>query len=153
MVGPCDVSYYNSSIKPRLEKLDKKYSKEAFIKTIQENAKYSKIKDLRNLEEIENDEFWSRSVPFILEVLLKEENQKKISSCVEMLVSGRSKIVSISKFKIFLILANMLMCCMPKQAHKYNLSFVELLGTKENDSPKSRLLRREKLKCIVNYFN
>ena len=153
MVGPCDVSYYYSSIKSRIEKLSNTYSKEAFIKTIQENAKYSRVKDMRNLEEIDDDDFWSRSVPFILEVLLEEENQKRISSCIEMLISGRSKIVSLSKFRIFLILANMLMCCLPKQAHRYNLSFAELLGTKDNDNPKNRLLRKEKLKCLVNYFN
>ena len=153
MIGPCDVSYYYSSIKPRIEKLANKYSKEAFIKTIQENAKYSKVKDLRNLDEIDDHDFWSWSVPFILEVLLKEENQKQISSSIEMLASGRSKTTLLSKFKIFLILSNMLMCCLPRQAHRNNLSFAELLGTKEDDKPQNRLVRKEKLKCLVNYFN
>ena len=50
--------------------------------------------------------------------------------------------MSLSKFRIFLILANMLMCSLPKQAHRYNLNFAELMGTKENDNPKNRLLRK-----------
>ena len=68
MIGPTDVNYYGS-IKKRFDKVFDYYSKEAFIKMIKENAKYTKIKDLRNLQEIEDEEFWSLTAPKMIEMV------------------------------------------------------------------------------------
>jgi hypothetical protein len=101
---------------------------------VAQNAKYSRIRDLKNLDRIPNDEFWSRVVPTMLEYVNDERVQKKISACVEMLPRKQSKVVSLTKFQVFLILTNMFMCIMPRQSHTNNLSFCHLMSSKEHDT-------------------
>ena len=58
------------------------------------------------------------------------------------MISGVGKIVSLTRLQIFLILANMFLCTFPKQLHRSNLNFTNLMGIMQDDDPKNRLLRK-----------
>jgi len=48
MIGPCDVSYFNSNQK-KLKQLREEFSKQNALKFVSENAKYYQVNNLKIL--------------------------------------------------------------------------------------------------------
>ena len=59
----------------------------------------------------------------MIDLICNPEMQEKISSCVEIMVNGRGKMIGLNKLQIFLMMANMLLCSFPRQIHRANLNF------------------------------
>lgn len=69
MIAPCDTTYFQG-FKRRTKELLDKYSRENVLKFIMENAKFDSITNLRNLEKIDDDHFWSKTAPLLLETII-----------------------------------------------------------------------------------
>lgn len=117
MIGPSDVDYFSSS-QGKLRKLLDSYSKANVIRFISENTKFVGITALKNLEAIDDEDFWGNAMPQMLKYATDEALQDSISSCIEMLLPKYSSTVTLSRTQVMMILINMFLHTFPKQSHR-----------------------------------
>ncbi len=70
LLTPSIMIYYHS-LERNLRELCDHYSKEKVIDFILSNLKHSKIDNLKNLEQIKDDDFWGHELPFVIEMAYK----------------------------------------------------------------------------------
>lgn len=92
---------------------------------MKKNLSHHGINNLKNLENIEDDDFWCFGLPFVFQRI-----QKKISiidNSIRLLPTGLQEVVNISREEVFVILSCMFLGILPKQVHEENVSFGELM--------------------------
>lgn len=135
MIAPYDTTYYKG-FKRKTKELRSNYNKDSTIKFIMDNAKYEGITNLKNLQRIEDEEFWNRTVPILLEYAEDDKKQKSIASNIRMLVPTKNEVLSLTKAQVFMVLVNMFLCIFPKQTNRKtsHYNFVQLMTVTEKDS-------------------
>jgi hypothetical protein len=90
------------------------------------------------------------TVPIILELLTDQLHL--LSGKLRMLPQMSKEVVSFTRQEALILLSAMFFGMMPKQSHEHLVSFGELMTINERDSCEKTSMRRQKLRCIMNYF-
>ena len=143
MIAPFDTSYYKG-FKRKAKDLRNNYNRDNAVKFILENAKYEGVTNLRNLQKIDDEEFWNRTVPTLLEYAEEDRKQRSISSKIRMLIPKKNQNLSLTKAQVFMVIVNMFLCIFPKQTNRktshYNLVQLMTITDKDGEATSSMKL-------------
>lgn len=95
---------------------------------------------------------WDNVVPYMAECLYRDCNQLRVRLLPER--CNRDMVI-ISKYHVFLLMAQMFLGLLPRQISTYDLpiSFGEIMTVGENDSVTVINNKQSKLRCILHYFS
>lgn len=61
MIGPCDVTYFYT-VNKKLRQVCNEYSKSNAIKFILENAQFYNVKNIKILDDLNDQNFWNKTL-------------------------------------------------------------------------------------------
>ena len=85
MMSPYDKTYY-TNFKKRTKQLLDGYSKKQAVKYIHQNCKYDNISNLKILQKLDDEQFWSITFPKMLQFASDDKKQKIIAANIIMLI-------------------------------------------------------------------
>lgn len=127
LIGPQHVRHFHS-IKSKLEKLEANYSRDDVIAFIEGNLRFHKIENVKHLESIKDDDFWSFTMIKLIRILIDELSKSEY--IFKIFHTGSTEVATLSRLNILVLLGSMFMGIMPKQMHEDQVSFGELMTAK-----------------------
>jgi hypothetical protein len=139
------------AIKGKLQKLEHDYEKEAAMAFIESNMRFHKTENIKNLDLIEDDDFWGLALPKLVQLLLA--HLPKLGCSIRMLPPEMSRVVRVTRLEALLIIGCVFLGIMPKQSHEEGVSMGELMTLRQNElNPARAEARKAKLRCFMTYI-
>lgn len=80
---------------------------------IEGNLRFQKVENLRQLDSIDDDDFWCLSLPKLIQILLAE--LPKMECKYLRLLANSSQVIDLTRLEVLVLLGSMFMGIMPKQ--------------------------------------
>lgn len=85
------------------------------MRFIEGNLRFQNVKNLRQLDSIDDDDFWCLTMPKLIQILLTD--LPKMQCKYLRLLANSCQVVDITRLEALVLLGSMFMGIMPRQPH------------------------------------